>query len=71
MWQLSFIDREVDQILDGRDRAIIRTMNPYRVIMAGGVRQAATRMIQEELQGTLNLENETLVDPFAAPKEDK
>ena len=54
IWQLSFLEREIEQILEGRDRAITRTMNPYQVIMNGGFRAAATRAIQEELSSTSN-----------------
>lgn len=48
IWQLSFIDREISQILEGRDRAITRNMNPYRIMAEGGERRAVHRAIMGE-----------------------
>jgi len=48
IWQLSFIDREIQQILEGRDRAVTRNMNPFRLAAEGGVRAAATRALHDE-----------------------
>jgi hypothetical protein len=51
--------------LEGRDRAITRNLNPYLVYAQGGIRAAAARAIQDELNGTstLAMDFAALVEP--------
>lgn len=57
IWQLSFIDREIQQILEGRDNALTREMTNYRVQAFGGVRAAAQRALHDEAQRGLDQAN--------------
>jgi len=54
VWQLSFIDHEIQKILEGRDRAITRHMNPYEVRALGGVRAAAQRALHLDSDDIIN-----------------
>lgn len=57
VWQLSFIDHEIQKILEGRDRAITRHMNPYEVRALGGVRAAAQRALHLDSDDIINQED--------------
>lgn len=61
VWQLSFIDREIQQILEGRDKALIRGLNPYRVNALGGERTAAQRILHMEAQRSVDAANQRLL----------
>ena len=54
IWQLSFVEREIQQILEGRDKALTRRMNPWEVRINGGVRTAAQRGLHQEARDILN-----------------
>lgn len=57
IWQLSFNDREIQKILEGRDRQLTRNMNPYRLQAFGGVRAAANAALHAEAQRGINQVN--------------
>ena len=48
LWQISFLDREIQSILEKRDQAITKRMNRYSVYAQGGPRQAAEKELKEQ-----------------------
>ena len=48
IWQLSYLDTEINKILENRDKKIAMNLNRYHVYAQGGVRQAASNQIKEE-----------------------
>ena len=58
IWQLSYIDREIQQILEGRDRNLTRNMNRYQIYGEGGVQLAAQRALYEEAKRGIDNAND-------------
>ena len=48
LWQDSYLDEEINKILDQRDRAITYDLNRYQVYAHGGVRKAAQKVMLEQ-----------------------
>ena len=48
IWQLSYLDIEIQKILERRDRALVNEMNRYAVYSQGGIRNAAKYKLMED-----------------------
>jgi hypothetical protein len=53
IWQLAFTEREIQKILESRERNMTRHMNPWSIRAAGGTRAAAQRALAQEARDLL------------------